>query len=239
MNSNVGTAAAHMARLVPSEHLRADETIKVEEKPHLLAFIRLSLIIWFIFWTIVMIALMTIPLGGIFFFIWLLLALLPVLIRYRRWRITYYALSDQRIIIGGPGKTFLSKSLVDYNIQRQMGLTDVNMTRVTGVVMEQPLGGRIFNFGTVIFNTVPTGAIKWYGVKEPARIRKLVEDIVKMFKVANIFSRSLQTTLQTRLLLNMLRSIKTGLLKVLKQFLHLQIWLLRLQAVINRIRQAT
>lgn len=189
MNGNVGTSTVHVARLVPSEHLRADETIKVEEKPHILAFIRLSLIIWFIFWTIVVIALLTVPLGGIFFFVWLLLALLPVLMRYRRWRITYYALSDQRIIIGGPGKTFLSKSLVDYNIQRQMGLTDVNMTRVTGVVMEQPLGGRIFNFGTVIFNTVPTGAIKWYGVKEPARIRKLVEDIVKSVQSGEYFQQ--------------------------------------------------
>ena len=190
MSGNVGTAQASSARLVPSEHLRSDEAIKVEEKPHILAFIKLSLLIWFVFWTIVMVVGLTMPLiGGVFFLLWLLLAFLPVLIRYRRWRITYYALSDQRIIIGGPGKTFLSKSLVDYNIQRQMGLTDVNMTRVTGVIMEQPLGGRIFNFGTVIFKTVPTGDIKWYGVKEPARIRKLIEDIVKSVQSGEYFQQ--------------------------------------------------
>jgi len=95
-----------------------------------------------------------------------------------RWRDTFFGLTDQRILKGSGigGKQFES-----ITVKRTTGLIDINTARVTGVTMNVPLAGRLFGYGSIVFQT-SIHPMEWHGVKHPFEARRYVEETLSQIQ---------------------------------------------------------
>lgn len=179
------TRSQTIPKFTPRQHLNSQETVLFDTRPHFIAIVGLSRVIWFFIGSLL------VPLiaagiaagaGGAPFwyvlFSWFLLVLLPLLIRVLRWRNVFYSLTDQRIM---HGHGVINKSFNAQQLARIGGLLDVSTYRITGVTFGQKLSGRMFNFGNIIFQTNHRD-IRWLGIKDPLNVRRLIEEKVATFQ---------------------------------------------------------
>lgn len=162
--------------------LRPDEKVLLEQKPAFLAFLGLGGLIWEGLGVVCIALIVFVSILG-FFTGWMLLYLLlfgiPLLIAYFMWRVTWYALTDSRIMVK-KGTFYFSTTLRDWTFRRSFGMTDVQTIRVLGVGVEQGLLGGRFGYATVTFRTSGGmgGGISWVGVRNPWGVRQYVEDSI-------------------------------------------------------------
>ena len=180
------TPSQTIPKFTPRQHLNSQETVLFDTRPHFIAVVRLSRVIWFLFGSLLLALIAT---GGItaragwnlfgtLFFSWLMLFFLPVLIPFLRWQNVFYSLTDQRMM---HGHGVINRSFNAQKLTRIGGLLDVSTYRITGVTFRQGLSGRMFNFGNIIFQT-NRGSISWYGIKDPLNVRRLIEEKVATFQ---------------------------------------------------------
>ncbi|OLD74226.1 MAG: hypothetical protein AUI33_06405 [Ignavibacteria bacterium 13_1_40CM_2_61_4] len=161
--------------VTPSQYLNSQEKILYESRPKLMSVIGLKLLVWLVIASIIFLPIAAIVSGGagaVVLLIWFVVAIVPVLVGVLRWRAIFYTLTDQRILTGrGIG----GKDINSVTIQRTTGLLDVHTARVTGVIMDLPLAGRMFGYGNLVFQTT-VSPVKWLGVKHPTDVRRYVEE---------------------------------------------------------------
>ena len=94
----------------------------------------------------------------------------------------YFALTDQRLLWG---TGVLKKEFYSISIRRMTGLEDINTGRVTGVTMSIPIGGRLFGYGSIQFQTsTAPKSITWNGVKHPYEARRFIEGSINRVQEA-------------------------------------------------------
>lgn len=189
-------------RYIPAEYIKPEESVIFDTRPHLLSILKLRYLIWLGIATIIVLVpgiILSIDLSSvkpfiIFTVIWFLISVLPVISLYFRWKHTFYALTDQRLV---KGSGVLSRQYSDVVIGRSYGLTDIQTTRIVGVIFEQRFLERLFHFGRIIFRTQPQGDIVWTGIIDPINVRNKIEEIVKQLQTSSHFQQQTQNTIQS------------------------------------------
>lgn len=159
---------------LPREYLNAGENVLFDTRPHIMAVVGLGLVAWFILGSIIFLGIAaSIPFTRLFFgIIWLLLVLLPLVLRILQWSRMFYSLTDQRVLVGSG---VVGRNFKAYQLVRIGGMLDVSTYRITSVTFNQGFTGRIFGFGDITFGT-NQGGIMWKGAKNPVEVRRLVEE---------------------------------------------------------------
>lgn len=167
----------------PREYLNSQERVIFETKPHFIAVVGISMLVWFFLGTVILLSLaaatarFAAALGFFFGIIWLLLVLLPFVLQVVSWTRRFYTLTDQRILVGSGlvGRRFEAFQLV-----RIGGMLDISTYRITSVTFQQGWVGRVFGFGDIAFGTNQSSrpTILWKGTKNPIEVRRLVEETV-------------------------------------------------------------
>ena len=168
--------------ITPPKYLNSQEKILYESRPKWISIVGLKLLIWEFIISITLLPIAAVARGasGFVLLFWLFVAPLPLLVRTLRWRDTFYGLTDQRILKGSgvSGKNFES-----ITVKRTTGLMDINTARVTGVTMDVPLAGRLFGYGSIVFQT-SIQPMNWHGVKHPFEARRYVEETLSQIQDA-------------------------------------------------------
>ena len=166
--------------ITPPKYLNSQEKILYESRPKWISMVGLKLLIWeFIISFILLPLAAVVPVAsGVVLLFWFFVAPLPLLVRTLRWRDTFYGLTDQRILKGSgvSGKNFES-----ITVKRTTGLMDINTARVIGVTMDVPLAGRLFGYGSIVFQT-SIHPMEWHGVKHPFEARRYVEETLSQIQ---------------------------------------------------------
>ncbi len=168
---------------IPPGYLRPGENVILQCKPDRRAFVTMGLLI----------------LGGVLGLVWLLaivgaglaygavgavvvavvlflILLLPVgllmLGALRRWRASWYALTDQRVIVAGTGLSSMSTVATDFPLVLPPGQQQVGVTiyRVSQVSVQQGYFARKGGFGNVVFLAQPSSFV-WTGVINPEPVK--------------------------------------------------------------------
>ncbi len=175
--SNIGDTG-----ITPPKYLNSQEKILYESRPKWISMVGLKLLIWefIISFILLPVAAIVPAASGFVLLFWFFVAPLPLLVRTLRWRGIFYGLTDQRILKGSgiSGKQFES-----ITVKRTTGLMDINTARVTGVTMNVPLAGRLFGYGSIVFQT-SIHPMEWHGVKHPFEARRYVEETLGQLQEA-------------------------------------------------------
>ncbi len=173
------------AKFTPPQYLNSQETVLFDTRPSFFAVIGVGGILWYLILSVVvpMVAAaiaqaLKDPMFWPALISWVLLVLLPLVRRVLHWRSLFYSLTDQRIM---QGRGILKRSLDAKQLTRIGGMLDVSTYRITGLTFKQGLSGRVFNFGTLIFQT-NHGNIFWIGIKDALNVRRLIEEKVSKFQ---------------------------------------------------------
>ncbi len=172
-------------RFTPQQYLNSQETVLFDTRPHFMAVVGLGGIAWFLILSIVVPGvadgIAQAVKESIFWWVllaWLGVVLLPLVFRILFWHSMFYSLTDQRIM---HGYGVISRALDAQQLKRIGGMLDVTTYRITGVTFAQGWSGRLFNFGNIVFET-NNGNIRWFGIKKPLNVRRLIEEKVSAFQ---------------------------------------------------------
>ncbi len=137
----------------------------------------IGMIIWFVISSYFLLALAAMfpSVAAAFFLIWFLISFLPLLLRIMNWRNTFYALTDQRMLMGSGA---FSRKVIAVTYERAGGMIDYATYRITGTYVSQGYLGRMSDYGTVVFIT-NRGNVFWKCVRHPLDLRKFIEETVK------------------------------------------------------------
>jgi ribosomal protein L40E len=182
------TPMSYNARIVPGEYLNSTERVIFETRPSFVAIVGLSMIAWLIVGSIITFILIEVFSSSLFLLTWLLLVILPFILQVLSWAKRFYALTNQRLL---EGEGFLGRGFRAFNLARTGGALDLSTYRITGVAFDQGIPGRLFGFGTIIFDS-NHGPIKWKGLKDALNVRRVIEEKVAFLQSAqhltNVFA---------------------------------------------------
>lgn len=182
----MSSSAQTIAMFTPREQLNSKEIVLFDTRPHFIAIVRLRDLAWFVIGSVLVPGVA----AGIAeavdkratawwaWLSWFFVMLLPLVARIVAWSHEYYSLTDQRIL---HGHGFLSRSLKARQLARIGGMLDISTYRITGVTFSQGFVGRLFNFGSIVFDTNHDN-INWRGIKDPLDVRRLIEEKVAAFQ---------------------------------------------------------
>ena len=158
----------------PRQYLNSQEKVLYESRPSFTSVVSIKLLAWLVIGSLIFLPLSVIArgAGGFVLLLWFLVTILPVLVAVLRWRGMFFTLTDQRIM---SGHGVSGKTVDAVTIRRTTGLLDVQTARVTEVIMDIPMAGRIFGYGNIHFQT-NVAPILWHGVKHVTDVRRFVDE---------------------------------------------------------------
>lgn len=187
--------------VIPPGYLRGGEQVYLQIKPHQRAFVTLGLLILLgvlgLIWILAFVAaalaygaVAGVIVAVVLFF---LLVLAPLLLIYRarrRWAASWYALTDQRVIVAGTGLSSFSSTATDFPLRIPPGMQVPGQTiyRVKQISVTQGFSGRRGGFGDVVFLAEPSSFV-WAGVTDPVSVRTQLEQHFNMIQEAQYEDR--------------------------------------------------
>ncbi len=167
---------------IPPGYIRPGENVILECKPDRRAFLTMGLLILggvlALLWLLAIVgaglafgAVAAVVVAVVLFLVLLLPVGLIMLSALRRWRASWYALTDQRVIVAGTGLSSMSTVATDFPLVLPPGQQQIGQTiyRVSKVSVQQGYFGRKGGFGNVIFLAQPSSFV-WTGVVNPTPV---------------------------------------------------------------------
>jgi hypothetical protein len=195
---------------IPPGYIRPGENVLIEGRPNERAFVTMGLLIVLgvlgLIWLLIIVAVGlaagavdAVIVAVVLFF---LLPLIPLILIYRarrQHRASWYALTDQRVIVAGTGLSAFSSVATDFPLRVPPGMQMAGITlyQVKQISVSQTYFGKRYGFGNVVFLAQPSSFV-WTGVNNAVAVRTQLETLFNQIQESQYMARGAQEKFDAR-----------------------------------------